>query len=253
MQAIPQISEASMYDICLTLDVDWAPDWAISDCAEACARSGVAATFFATHQSPVLKELSVDDRFEVGIHPNFLANSSHGQDPKKVIETLLEWYPNATSMRTHALVQSTALWQMIAMDFPQISVDVSLLLPFHPIFGRFHYPIVGNSRLHRLAYNWEDDVSANDESWHWEDVLPTDTGLQVLDFHPVFLGMNLDRNDRYHRFKELYAGKFLTVTRDEMSTFDHNGLGARSYFEFVIANKATWYKVSETPMMPRQE
>ena len=44
----------------VTFDVDWAPDPAIALCAELCRRRAIPATFFVTHDSPILAELAQD-------------------------------------------------------------------------------------------------------------------------------------------------------------------------------------------------
>ena len=41
----------------LTLDIDWAPDWMISDIANQLISEGVRATWFATHTSQAIKEI----------------------------------------------------------------------------------------------------------------------------------------------------------------------------------------------------
>ena len=41
----------------LTFDIDWAPDWAIESCVELCTRYDVPATFFVTHDTPVLDQI----------------------------------------------------------------------------------------------------------------------------------------------------------------------------------------------------
>ncbi len=66
----------------ITLDVDWAPDFMIDAAAQALVDREVKATWFVTHASPAVERLREHpDLFELGIHPNFLAGSSHGATP----------------------------------------------------------------------------------------------------------------------------------------------------------------------------
>ena len=55
----------------LTFDIDWAHDDIIRDCVALVEDAGVKATFFITHESPIIDELRGNDLFELGIHPNF--------------------------------------------------------------------------------------------------------------------------------------------------------------------------------------
>ena len=89
----------------LTFDIDWAPDYMILHCLELIESAGYKATFFATHSTPLNKEI-VDRGHNLGIHPNFLPGSSQGSNVEEVISECLNYAPNAWCMRTHSLVQS---------------------------------------------------------------------------------------------------------------------------------------------------
>ena len=92
----------------ITLDIDWAPDLAISHCLEILKEKRIKATFFATHKTDLLKEIKKDGH-EIGIHPNFANNSSHGNRTEKVMENCLKIVPDAELIRTHGLIHSTKL------------------------------------------------------------------------------------------------------------------------------------------------
>ncbi len=57
--------------IFLTFDIDWANDDVLNDTIDLIERSDIAATWFVTHDTPVLNRLRANPRFELGIHPNF--------------------------------------------------------------------------------------------------------------------------------------------------------------------------------------
>ena len=83
----------------ITLDVDWAPDELCEYCVNILRKYKVKATFFATHRSDYLIELSKSDDIEIGIHPNYMGKNNY----EAVIDELLKWYPNARSVRSHGL------------------------------------------------------------------------------------------------------------------------------------------------------
>ena len=53
---------------CVTIDVDWAPDYILKYCIELLQAKNIQATIFATHRSEIFKDLD-EDMFEVGLHP----------------------------------------------------------------------------------------------------------------------------------------------------------------------------------------
>src|ERR1017187_7044133 len=96
--------------VALTLDIDWAPDFVIDFAADLLIRRRVKATWFVTHSSPAVDRLrDHPELFELGIHPNFLPGSSQGKTVAEVLSFCRACVPEARSMRTHALVQSSGL------------------------------------------------------------------------------------------------------------------------------------------------
>jgi hypothetical protein len=175
----------------LTLDIDWAPDCAIDWVASQLVSHQVRATWFVTHSSPAVQRLrDHPELFELGIHPNFLPGSSHGSTPGAVLDHCMELLPDASSLRSHALVQSTPLLALIASDTP-ITADVSLFLPYAPDL-RPHEFRVGGRTLLRLPYFWEDDDEMVQPSpcWQLAPMLGIGAGLKVFDFHPIHVYMN---------------------------------------------------------------
>ena len=121
-----------MNDYVLTIDVDWAPDWAIAEVADILIENNVKATWFITHDSQELKRLfDYTDLFEIGLHPNFDESSTQGKTPEEIMNYLQKIAPHANSVRTHGLVQSSQLLKMMREKF-NIIYDVSLLLPDTP-------------------------------------------------------------------------------------------------------------------------
>ena len=97
--------------ICLTFDIDWAEDFIIFDALNLLGKFGVKATFFATHQSAILKEIDSKD-YEVALHPNFnsllTGGGGHFAD---TINKLQNLYPDSVGIRSHSLVQGGTILQ----------------------------------------------------------------------------------------------------------------------------------------------
>lgn len=182
-----------MHRFFVTVDVDWAPDWACDALATALVDAGVASTWFMTHRSPVLEDLRSESSIELGIHPNFLPGSSHGSTPLEVFETCLDFVPEAHVMRGHCLMQSTPIFQT-AIDATPIRLDSSIYLkdlrqvavsPLH----------LRGGVMNRVPFVWEDDVEFQNPTPEWDAVelvaaRDADDEITIVNLHPIHVALN---------------------------------------------------------------
>ena len=192
-----------MNNIIITLDIDWAPDFVIDTVAETLIQSQVKATWFVTHHSPAIDRLKQHKKlFELGIHPNFLPHSTQGKTPTEVLDYCMDLVPDAMSMRTHALVQSSPLFIEIMAQTP-IKRDVSLFLPRCSWIQPFEYRLHGRS-LWRIPYFWEDDfeMEAITPSWEITSLIKNDKGLKIFNFHPIHIYLNSKNIASYQKLKQ---------------------------------------------------
>jgi hypothetical protein len=177
--------------IILTFDIDWAPDAVVADTLELLAAHGARATLFATHDTAVLRGVEADG-LEVGIHPNFNPLlGGGGGSADDVLDAILDLYPGARGVRSHSMLQSSPLLAKFAER--GLRYDANHFLPYQPI-----HPFTLWTGMVRIPYNWEDDV-------HWAYGRSfDDAGLEldawplcVLDFHPVHVYLNTEREARY--------------------------------------------------------
>jgi hypothetical protein len=224
--------------VAITFDIDWAPVAAITLCADICAEAGVKATFFVTHATPALERLRAQpDLFEIGIHPNFLTGSTHGDAPEAVLEHCLAIAPESASMRTHSLVQSTRLLELVANRYTQIEYDVSLLMPFHRnLQPTWMYCGEPARRIVRLPYYWEDDLAFAWPEWHWDrsaDAAPL--GMRIFNFHPIHVALNAENRERYRRFKaDLGDVRLSDASGSRLEASAKRGSGTRSFLEGLV-------------------
>lgn len=188
--------------VAITLDIDWAPDFVIESVASELLARNVRATWFVTHHSPTIDWLaSHSDMFELGIHPNFQLGSTHGDEPETVLKNCLNIVPEARSVRTHGLVQSTNLL-ITMLEKTALQVDVSLFLPktigVCPVMFRW-----GCREMLRVPYVWEDDYETQQRTPDWspQTVLAGDPGVKVFNFHPIHIYLNSANLDPYHALK----------------------------------------------------
>lgn len=217
----------------LTFDIDWAPDACIAEVAYLLDRAGVRATFLVTHACDVLADLARAGH-RLGIHPNFLPRSSHGDSAADVVGHLLEIVPHASVMRTHALVQSTPLLIEVLRAAPQLTLDLSTFTYGFPHVGRFAFAF-DDVRMDRINYNWEDDAAFVDPEFDWS--MPRFHGpLTVFDFHPIHVALNSRDASAYRRLKGLLGSTPLwRASATDLSRARGREPGTRDFLEAVLA------------------
>lgn len=205
-----------------------------------CRRAGAKATFFATHPTDILNDIASDPSFELGIHPNFLRGSSHGTDPREVLDSCLAFAPGARSVRTHGLYQWSGLFHLIGRDFAQLDADASLLLPLHGgLQPTYFFPSRDSRGIVRVPTFWEDDLFAHWPGWGWDSPLPAGSGVKVFAFHPVHVALNMTDLKAYDALKASIAGQpFGSVTPEQLAPFRNAGEGTVSFLERLLGHRA---------------
>lgn len=215
----------------ITIDIDWAPDFMIDEVARTLLDTNVRSTWFVTHVSDAVARLAREPAFELGLHPNFLPNSSHGSDVEGVFRTCRSFVPSAVAMRTHATMQSSHILDAAVRN--GVKVDLSLFLPRQSGLGAFSYWTSGK-RLTRIPYVWTDDYEAQVPTPVW-DVAPfvRVPGIQVINFHPVHVWLNTSTIGAYQQLKQI-APNLREAERAKCLPLQSKGAGARSMFEAAV-------------------
>lgn len=180
--------------IFLSLDIDWAHDDILLDSIELIEDAGASATWYVTHDTPLLDRLRENPNFELGIHPNFNflleGDFRNGKDAGEVLDKLLEIVPEAKSVRSHSLTQSERLLDLFA--------DRGLT---H--VGNTYIPSATNMRilpwrlwsgLVVVPHCFQDNVELRIER---NGPNPVKDGLIVMDFHPIHIFLNTENIKRY--------------------------------------------------------
>lgn len=212
----------------LTFDIDWAHDEILSDTIELVGKYGVPATWFVTHDTPLLTMLRKSKDFEVGLHPNFnfLLNgdNSAGNSAKHVMEFLIEVVPEAKSVRSHSMTQSSHLLDVFG-DLG-LTHDVNQFVPYR--HGSPLRPWLSWNGICRVPYCWEDDVHVLYSARGVRQLSPKQIasrsggGLKVFDFHPIHVFLNTENLYRYERTRHLHRNP------KELLGHRYEGYGTRS-------------------------
>lgn len=208
---------------CLTSDVDWASDYCIAELLRYAASLHITPTVFATHATPALK-----DGAQIGIHPNFLPGSSHGNDTNGVIDHLLQAYPEAKTFRSHHFVDSAGISHEIHRRGILYDSNLSLHLQEGLV------PLRTGSGLIRFPVFWEDDAHWNVENsdWNVAHYLErfTTHGLKILNVHPFFFTANIPNQEYYQKIKSHVK----TLSPDTIRDVRYDGPGVRTFVEALL-------------------
>jgi len=213
---------------CLTSDIDWASEACLKDHFNLIHSLGVKPTFFGTHKSSLLTDWSEQGVIDLGLHPNFLPGSTHGNERNKVIDHLFTLFPKAQSFRSHCFVDDSLICNEIYKR--GINYDSNLCLYMQPGIG----PLRHSSGLTRYPCFFEDDVH-----WDWTggdwllknhlDHFMT-PGLKILNFHPKFISFNVPNAAEYQKIKQHMPDANETA----LSQHRYNGPGPRTFMKELI-------------------
>jgi hypothetical protein len=184
----------------MTGDQDWAPDWALDAALRLAADAGVPFHVFATNRSELLDH----DRIDIGIHPNFLRNSTHGATDAEVVAHCLELFPRARTARSHCFAESTPALTLLLEH--GIVADSNTCLHLQPNIS----PQIHGAGLIRMPVFMEDDVLIRHAGRvpAIDDLFPTlfSPGLKVFNFHPALLAINAPDANTYEAARPALYG-----------------------------------------------
>jgi hypothetical protein len=199
----------------LTLDQDWAPDWATEAALDRIAAAGVEATLFITHASPGLPRWRTRPGLELGVHPNFLPGSTHGATLDAVLDHVAGLVPDARGVRAHGLVRGTHLLE--AYGRRGYAYDASDLID-----GTDGLVVLPRwSGVARVPIFFEDDVHLHyGRPAAWEAVPAGTHGVRVFSFHPVLLALNAQDLVGYRSLKSELMRQELSLHEASPQAFD---------------------------------
>lgn len=226
---------ASRDALCLTLDTDWVPGWMLCQVTDLLCAHGTRATVFVTDDNEGLARLRErSDLFELGMHPNCLPGSTHGDSESTVMHHMRAMLPQAKAMRTHGLYQSTPFLQRCAKEHG-VETDCSLLLHMHPCLQPTGLPF-GPRGLVRLPICWEDDMAVSFSDTLDADSVCNGPGLRMLNFHPVHILLNSRDMERYNSLRR--ERPLQEWTSDFVRTARQEGPGVGALFEEIVRRMA---------------
>jgi hypothetical protein len=197
---------------CFTSDVDWASEDVMESYFDVINPFEIKPTLFVTHKSALIEQNFQSKNIERGIHPNFLKDSSHGNDFKEIIENCIEFAPEAYGFRSHRLFDVTDITHMLKnnYNFKYVSNLGTILHPnIKPMLhesGLVHIPIFfedGTHLYNKLDLNFKKYID-----------LFTKPGIKIISFHPVNFVFNSPTLPYMRQIKD-------SLSREEFNNISH--------------------------------
>jgi ubiquinone/menaquinone biosynthesis C-methylase UbiE len=233
---------------CVTSDIDWASSHCIEDFMTLVDAFGITPTLFATHDNPLIKRFSETNPNDIGVHPNFGANSTHGKDHNSVIDHVFSIYPNAKTFRSHSFYDSSDI--LHEMSKRGVRYDSNLCLYLQPNIVPLQLGVRG---ITRFPVFWEDDSHWMHTAGDWQlcsyvDAF-TSPGLKIINVHPFIISANIPSGDYYLSVKE----HITTLSEQDLKRIRYNGPGARTFFidfiKFVKSQNQRFHTLNELFLM----
>jgi len=184
--------------IFFTFDLDWCSDIVLDYMLKILESYDVHATFFVTHPTLLLNRIRENPKFELGIHPNFnfllAGDSRYGKTYKEVIDYFIAMVPEAKSVRSHSLTQSSGI--LNAFSEAGLTHECNLYLP-PQILPKPH--LHWNGKLIRVPHFFQDDIECIN-GWINLSVIRRMVELnciKVFDIHPIHVFLNTENIKRY--------------------------------------------------------
>lgn len=200
----------------LTLDTDWTPSYMLDYVLEMVEDAGVRSTVFCTGAYDIGFRKGV----EPAIHPNFMADSTQGEDVVDVLNNLRRDIPEAVGCRTHRMYWENGLYS--ALKGQGIDYDSTLPMYFQPHLAPFK-----SLGLVRFPVWWGDGVHMRG-GYSLKRFAPPGLdmpGLKVCLFHPTSIYFNATSIEHA---KDLFSKSALT---GEQVPPIVDGYGVRTLFQ----------------------
>lgn len=215
----------------LTFDFDWASDEILEHVIDIVERADIEATWFVTHDTPVLDRLRSNQKFELGLHPNFnplLSPSGSDRSREQSAETILfdlrEILPDARSVRSHSMTQSSRLLDIFAEA--GLTLDCNHFIPHNS--GMALRPWRHWNGMVKVPHFWEDDIWVMEGRKTILGQAMAVHGLRVFDFHPIHIALNSADMGVYEKTRSLH-GQW-----NSLKKHIHQGDGVGTFFDDLL-------------------
>jgi hypothetical protein len=230
-----------MSKLVVTVDLDWAPEPAIEETIEFLIQNSIHPTVFITHRSKYIETKM--SQLEVGLHPYFAPNSSHGQTIDEVVQYITSLPYNFSGYRCHRFATCNLSAQAMKNAGMKISsnvcTDLEYIRPFKNRYGLTEIPIF----LEDGGYLWRQ---------HSLKITPIfkelflSEGTKVILIHPMHFAINTPNFDYMHQIKQsVNRNTWNNMNVKTLNQLCWKGVGIRDFLKELIQISSQTCRLSE--------
>ena len=210
--------------------MDWASECAIDATLKFFLEAGIKPTVFTTHCSKTVAALQ--DQLDVGLHPYFSKDSSHGATIHATINTVSCLPYNLPAFRCHRFKSSNqvmeAMYELGMRISSNICTDLEHLPPFVNRYGMVEFPIF----LEDGGYLWQRHALRLTNLVLQQLHKP---GGKVLLIHPMHFALNSPNFSFMKKIKQCHSREeWISMPTDELQALRHKGRGIRNVIEDIL-------------------
>lgn len=172
--------------VCITSDLDWASEYAAEKTFNYFADNDIPVTAFVTNPNKAVTRHAEKGNIRLGIHPNFMPDSSQGSNYDEVIDYCFKLVPDADCFRAHRYYDVNDTMEKLTKRGIMYESNVCTLMDIVP-------PFLHRSKTISFPIFWEDGAflyySDGFDFELMERQLKT-PGLKIINIHPMHFMLN---------------------------------------------------------------
>lgn len=220
-----------MSKLIVTVDIDWAPEPAIEETLDFLKSNNITPTIFTTHRSPIIE--SCLNELEVGLHPYFGKDSSHGSSIPEVVKHVMDFPHNLPAFRCHRFAicneSKQAMTEAGMLLSSNICTDLEIVAPFKDRFGLTEVPIF----LEDGGYLWRQHSLEMTKTFKNTILGP---GIKVITIHPMHFAVNTPHFKYMYDIKQVVSRQeWNNMSKSILDKMRWNGPGIRDFLIEIIA------------------
>ena len=220
--------------VCLTMDVDWASEYAVEQALAIFEKRDLPVTVFVTHKSKAIERALTEGRIKCGIHPNFMPGSSQGNTYQEVANFCFELLPGARLFRAHRYYDGNDPMEVLVHHGIKCESNICTLMDILPPFlhrsQTVSFPIFWEDGAY--LYNYPGDVMEGYNAFWKRFDRP---GLKVINIHPMHLMLNTPYFSYTREIKDrISREEWNHLDENRISRLRYNGEGITQFIEKML-------------------
>ena len=220
--------------VCLTMDVDWASEYAVEKALAIFEERGLPVTVFLTHKSAVLDKALTEGKIKCGIHPNFMPDSSQGSTYQEVVDFCFDLLPDARLFRAHRYYDGNDPMEVLTKHGIVCESNICTLMDILPPFlhrsQTVSFPIFWEDGAY--LYNYRGVVMCGYDMFWTRFNGP---GLKVINMHPMHLMLNTPYFSYTREIKDkLTREEWNHLNEERIAKLRYDGEGIATFIERIL-------------------